>query len=421
VIRAALALLLLSTPALAREAEPPAPVAVGLIIDSTDAPQLGPRVRLAFKGVLEHDPRLSLKNMDLGSLTEGGPLVVADEGLRKAEKQFKDADLDPAKVEVDSAIKTFEENLPELVRRDGSARLLRDAYILLSKIRFFSGDFDGSKEALRHVFAIDPKQTFTPLAFPTQMKRVVVESRLLFDTLGFSKLEISSEPSGAVIYINGTKTPNATPSSFEVACGPNVIEVRLPGHAPQRVTVDVGGVGDHGKVNVSLKHGDDPESKAREATSMLGDGAEPKVDLQPVADSLQVDALVLVHIHAGSDGRFRLSGELWRKARSGRGGGPAAHGQRLERSGSTGAIEGEAETLARTLTEPLHERVKVAEADSGDSGWKRFRRSKAFWWVIGGVAGAIVVGTAVGVGAGVGTYEAHKREIARETVLLGGN
>jgi hypothetical protein len=47
--------------------------------------------------------------------------------------------------------------------------------------------------------------------------------------------------------------------------------------------------------------------------------------------------------------------------------------------------------------------------------WGRFRTWKGFWWVVGGVAGAAVIGTVVGVTV------SHKRSIAADTILLGGN
>jgi len=47
--------------------------------------------------------------------------------------------------------------------------------------------------------------------------------------------------------------------------------------------------------------------------------------------------------------------------------------------------------------------------------WGRFRGWKGFWYVVGGVATAAVVGTVVGVTV------AHQRSIAADTILIGGN
>jgi hypothetical protein len=48
--------------------------------------------------------------------------------------------------------------------------------------------------------------------------------------------------------------------------------------------------------------------------------------------------------------------------------------------------------------------------------WGRFHHWKGFWFVVGGVGAAIVVGTVVGV-----TVSQHQRAIASDTILLGGN
>jgi hypothetical protein len=48
--------------------------------------------------------------------------------------------------------------------------------------------------------------------------------------------------------------------------------------------------------------------------------------------------------------------------------------------------------------------------------WGRFRHWKGFWYVVGGVAGAVVVGAVVG-----GAVGAHQRTVASDIILLGGH
>ena len=48
--------------------------------------------------------------------------------------------------------------------------------------------------------------------------------------------------------------------------------------------------------------------------------------------------------------------------------------------------------------------------------WGRFRHWKGFWYVVGGVAGAAVVGTVAGAAA-----YSNQRTVASDVVLLGGH
>jgi hypothetical protein len=294
-------------------------------------------------------------------------------------------------------------------------------------VRFFERNLDAAKEALRPAFALDPRLSFSPQIFPAQMKRVVVEARLLFDALGFGKIEIASEPAGAAVFVNGQRQTGATPLTIEAAAGPNIVELQAPGYATLRRVVDVGSAGSGGdpKLTLRLERGDSAPQRAREVAAQLGAAAAPAKDVDPVLRALEVDNLIVIHVAAPAEGRFALSGAAYLK--------PAEVGQklvkdgawstRIERAGSTTSLEAETEAFIRSLVGGVHERDKLVRAASDKprptGGWQRFRRSKAFWWVIGGVGGALVVGAAVG--AGVGASEAHRRELQRETVLLGGH
>lgn len=411
----------------AQAAQPP--ISLGVIVDASDALPLGARVRSAVRSLLEHDPLVTVHALDLGVRSEPGPLALADSALQRTDKLFREMDLEPAKASLEQAQKLYEENLVELVRRDGSAKALRDAQIILGKIRFFEGNFEGAKDALRRAFALDPKLTYSAQLFPVQMKRLAVEARLLFDTLGFAKVDVMSEPAGAAIFLNGQRLAVVTPAAFEAPCGPNSIELQLLAHQSDRQIIEVAAVGGaEAKMNGRLARDQGPPARAREASSLLGKaevGSTLAVDLGPVATALDAEALLIVHVAASSTMRFTLSGTVYRRGpRHGKAKeGAWQYEPRVERAGATPALEGEVEALVRGLVEPLHERPKqrvAANEPTGDSGWQRFRRSKAFWWVMGGVAGAVVL-AGTGVGLGVGLSEAHRHEVARETVLLGGH
>ena len=52
--------------------------------------------------------------------------------------------------------------------------------------------------------------------------------------------------------------------------------------------------------------------------------------------------------------------------------------------------------------------------------WQRFRDSKWFWPVVGGVAGLALTGAAVGVGVGVSRQRGVDDDAASAVVLTGG-
>ena len=56
---------------------------------------------------------------------------------------------------------------------------MRDGFILLANVRFFEGNADGARDALRYVFALDGTVRWKKELFPQQMKKLVVEARLL--------------------------------------------------------------------------------------------------------------------------------------------------------------------------------------------------------------------------------------------------
>jgi len=58
-----------------------------------------------------------------------------------------------------------------------------------------------------------------------------------------------------------------------------------------------------------------------------------------------------------------------------------------------------------------HQRLWVEMKDD----WGRFRHWKYFWYAVGGVAGAVVIGTVVGATV------SHQKIVAADVILLGGN
>src|SRR5262249_33432014 len=111
-------------------------------------------------------------------------LTAADEALAGARQAYQEMDLDRAKQLLQTGLKTYQRHLPTLAARPDWLVPMRDGFIELAKVRFFEGNETGARDALRYVFALDRSVRWNKSLFPVQMKKVVVEARLLFDTLG---------------------------------------------------------------------------------------------------------------------------------------------------------------------------------------------------------------------------------------------
>jgi hypothetical protein len=387
------------------------PLSVGVVVDAQDAPKIGPRLRSRARSALADDPRLSVRSVELGVEPATGPLDLADAAAIQSAHLFDELDLDDARTDAIKAIAGYEEHLPQLVQRDGNAKRLRDTHMLLAKINFFASNPDAAKEALRRAFVLDPKLTYTPTVFPMQMRRVVVEARLLFDTLGAGVINVRSEPPDAEIWLNGIKLPHRTPSKIDAEPGPNTVELRLPGYRAARRSAEVVSSKGDPQIAITLERDDSPEGRARAASVAIAAGKTPP-DLDALAGALDVGALIFVHASMQANGSVLLIGGLHDAARG-------ANDVRDERTANVADLETEVDELVHALVARLEAPAPLAVTrvrhQSGSSS--DFRHSKYFWWTVG-AAGVVAVGVALGVGLGIA---AHNAQVARETVLLGGN
>ncbi|MGZ3407979.1 MAG: PEGA domain-containing protein [Polyangia bacterium] len=353
-------------------------------------------------------------------------LADADKALADAKQAYTDMDLDKAKPLIETALKTYQKFMPEMAARPDGISPMRDGFIALANVRFFEGNQDGARDALRYVFALDGSVRYNKALFPAQMKKLVVEARLLYETLGTGRLVIDSDPQGALVWLNGVKLPDRTPTQpIDAPNGPNFISYARRGYASMTQAFGVAGGGEESHALATL---------ARPPKNPLGpiDRARAKIDEAPVVPSLKegcaqlgVDMIVLVRTsRAGErdDEQPQILTAYLYDARAGR------VINRLEMK-----VEGDLPATARVMASDLFHGVRLDGvwepprvvqgpkwhqrlwADVKDD-WGRFRKWKGFWYVVGGVAGAVVVGAVVG-----GAVGAHQRTIASDIVLLGGN
>ena len=334
-------------------------------------------------------------------------------------------DSDKAKELLETALKGYQKFLPEMATRSESITPMRDGFILLANVRFFEGNADGARDALRYVFALDGSVRWNKTLFPPQMKKLVVEARLLYETLGTGRLTIDSDPQVATVWLNGAKLPDRTPTQpIDAPNGPNFISFARRGWAPQTQAFTVAGGGEdaHALATLSrLPH--NPLAPVDRARAVIDDSPSPP-SLKEACSGLGVDMIVVVRTtHTGhrDDAEVELLTAYLYDARAGR------VVNRLEMK-----VEGDLGATARVLARELFHGVRldgVWEAPKAPpkpkwnqrlwsdmkDDWGRVHGWKGFWFVVGGVGAAVVVGTIVGVTV------SHQHNIASDTVLLGGN
>jgi len=352
-------------------------------------------------------------------------LAEADRALAEAKAAYGEMDLDKAKGLLETALKGFQKYLPELATRADGIAPMRDGFILLANVRFFEGNADGARDALRYVFALDGSVRWKKELFPQQMKKLVVEARLLYETLGTGRLVIDSDPQGAGVWLNGSKLPDHTPAQpIDAPNGPNFISYARRGWAPMTQAFSVAGGGEESRALATLSRPPhNPLAPIDRARAAIDDSPMPPT-LKEACAGLGVDMLVLVRTaRAGErdDAEVEILTAYLYDARAGR------VINRLEMK-----VEGDLGATARVLARDLFHGVRldgVWEAprlapkpkwhqrlwSDVKYDWGRFHDWKGFWWVVGGVGAAVVVGTVVGATV------SHQRSIAADTVLLGGN
>jgi hypothetical protein len=416
-------------------AEPPAPAVPPRVTLHVWEPEKANRfepeetIEAAMGEVLAGDTRLHFT--PLGAMLSPPDaaeqaLATADKALADAKQAYADMDLDKAKPLIETALKTYQKFMPEMAARTDGIAPMRDGFIALANVRFFEGNQDGARDALRYVFVLDGSVRYNKTQFPAQMKKLVVEARLLYETLGTGRLVIDSDPQGALVWLNGIKLPDRTPSQpIDAPNGPNFISYARRGYAPMTQAFVVAGGGEESHALATL---------ARPAKNPLApiDRARAKIDDAPVVPSLKeactqlgVDLIVLVRTSRPGerdDEQPQILTAYLYDARAGR------VINRLEMK-----VEGDLPATARVMAHDLFAGVRLDGvwepprvaakpnwakrlwADTKED-WGRFRHWKGFWYVVGGVAGAVVVGAVVG-----GAVGAHQRTVASDIILLGGH
>jgi hypothetical protein len=385
-------------------------------------------IEAAMAEVLAADARLRFVALDqILTPPDAAPkaLAAADEALAAAKQAYADMDLDKAKPLLETALKAYQKYLPELAARPESITPMRDGFIELANVRFFEGNQDGARDALRYVFALDGTVKWNKAIFPLQMKKLVVEARLLYETLATGRLVIDSDPQGAAVWLNGIKLPDRTPTQpIDAPNGPNFISYARRGWAPMTQAFVVAGGGEESRALATLsRFPNNPLGPIDRARAAIDESPTPP-SLKEACAQLGVDMLVVVRTSRSGehdDAEPQIMTAYLYDARA------ARVINRIERK-----VEGDLPATARVVAQELFHGVRLDGVwqppkaperpkwhqrlwSEAKQDWGRFRSWKGFWYVVGGVGAAVVIGTVVGATV------SHQRMIAADTILLGGN
>jgi hypothetical protein len=417
------ALIALGAPARADVVPAPPPTVTVHVYDEDATAAIGDKVRAGMARVLRKDAQVRYRDLeDLLDPAEPAAAALddADRKVAAAEKAFDQMDLEKGQGLVDAAIAAYAKYQGRVGARPGKTKPWRDAWIRLSAIRFFDGNQDGARDALRHALVFDPQLDFTPQLFPPQMKKAVIEGRLLFDALGRGKLNVTSEPPGALVIVDGVVRGETPAVVDDVPAGPNEVMVRMRGFAPAVTTVEVNGGGEEQRVEQTLaRYDNDPYVPLAQAREDLGADAAPG-PLLDAAHAVKVDLVTAVRL-APAAGHLTVTAFLY----------DARPRRLLRKAVATGSTD-QAEELGRKAAVELFTGVRLdgtfvaPPPPKQPSLWSRMRlgermgefyRSRAFWPVVGVAAGLVIA--AVVVGVTVPAVEHRGLSPAEQLILLG--
>jgi hypothetical protein len=259
---------------------------------------------------------------------------------------------------------------------------------------------------------------FNKTEFPPQMRKLVQETRTQYDAAGKGRVVVTSQPAGAIIYVDGEARPGPAPQTIELAAGPHDFRLDLLGRKHVVESVEVAGSGAQAELSAAM-----PEAPTQ-ADALLSplvvqlDDARPPQELSRAVQKLGVDLVAFVKASpAATTGKVELRGWLYDVRRD-----MILKRATREAGGSDEELRLGGRYFARELTtgvrldgklEPPPHRETFAEK------WQRFRESKWFWPVVGTVGGLVVTGAAVGIGLGV-AHERNVDDAAAAVVLTGG-
>jgi len=348
---------------------------------------------------LRYRPIQSILEKPKGSLKR---LMKADALVAAGKKDLTSLEVGSAIKKFKKAVRLMQVSFVALVRiRQKTAPLAR-ALRNLAIAYFLDGKATKAKMTLEKLLVLSPKIRYKSTLFPRQMAQLVDDERLMFDEFGTANVVVNTEPPGARVYLNARRVGRSPITIKNVRRGFNYITARLPGYRTTTIGEDV----DPPKlVRTQIKlmqFKRDPLPLMAGALLEMGKST-PGPNISGMAGRLKADIIVLARARAEHDQAivtlYVYDVRLKKLMK-----GPVTV------KPSTDFPKEKVNPAMRRLFDgiPL-DGVKLKPKKKPDKklwkkvnlSWANFRKSKAFWPVLGGVAGAIVAGVVVGLVVGL--------------------
>lgn len=413
------------------------PIATARVYEEEAGPALAVEIERSLAEVLVPDGRLQFRPyvdiLNPKSKIEAQQAEVADL-LKRADAAWEELNVQVCKDLLDQAIAIESKILESRVEHPDGLKMMYDLLLRSARTRFLDADQRGARENLRQLFAMHG--SLQASLFPPQMKKVVVEARLLFETLGTGSLQVESDPPGAEVYLDGVRQTGRTPLELkDLIPGPHVVTFSRRGYQPSTAIGDVRGGGETSQLFHTLerypKSPLQPLDRVRQKLD-IAEGEPTPTELKEAAIGFGVDVLFLVRLVRREDengaprpvligyGYDQRANYVFVRVER-----PAADTTLMEQSRAL-AQELVAEVKADgayTPPKPVKGKGKKQKAKPGDKPvasdgtplWKK----KEFWYIAGGAAGVVLLSTFIGIGVGV-TQQNERKQRAIDTAILGG-
>ena len=293
---------------------------------------------------------------------------------------------------IEESTKLREQVFHEVSRTAAGVAELASTLGDLALAYFMADDRDRAQQALVQAFVLAPKQEFDTKKYPPQMRRLFEATRFLMDELGTGDARIITVPAGAEVRANGSLVGLSPVVARGLPATRCLVSVSQPGYRTQTKVLTVQ-AGKTVTETVRLE-----ELPGRPAALLEGAVAEAVAGAasQRSAAAARLLRRQLVFLAQAERDRDSLQVQLFAyDAAAGR---VVGRGQSRLSADSDGAAQAlVASVMAMVLRPPERPTSK------GPSWIARFHRSRYFWPVVGGVAGAALVATGVGLGVYYGT------------------
>jgi hypothetical protein len=331
----------------------------------------------------------------------------AEKLVKTGEKARFNLELDKAITQLTQAVETYEKYFHGFLDSPFGTQPLLKALKLLAVTHHQNGQAESAKMTITKMLALRPKLTFDPKVFPAGMKETMLNLRLEMDEIGTTSLQIASRPGAAEVHVNGKKLGRAPATASNVQTGYHYVTLRRKGFRTVTKAVKVEPP-KAGSVTIRMeKVSAELFSHLKAARQAMG-GPRATPGIRGAGTLLKVDILML--------GRVALRGQeatvtiVAYDLRTGR------LLKSVRRTVDTGDLGSKPDDIAKEIFSGVRldgkaGPIKIKKKKKTKPGvpawvrfkrkWRKFRRWKGFWPVVGGTAGVIVVGVVVGLTLGL--------------------